>query len=94
VAMPARSPTFLTTPCHGHDHGLSPHPHPRPRPGPAAGGGGARARVARLCPFLGFLIKMNNFQPYKLSQHSVKTPYGIKPIQRLMLRAIEFYLIH
>ena len=39
----------------------------------------ARARVARLCPFLSFSIKMNNFQPYKLSQRSVKIPYGIKP---------------
>ena len=39
----------------------------------------ARARVARLCPFLSFSIKMNNFQPYKLSQRSVKISYGIKP---------------
>ena len=46
------------------------------RPAPAAA---ARARVASLCPFLSFSIKINNFQPYKLSQRSVKIPYGIKP---------------
>jgi hypothetical protein len=44
---------------------------------PADGGGGAH--VALLCPFLIFLIKMDNFQPNKLSQRSVKIPYGIKP---------------
>jgi len=54
-------------------HGL------RTRPGPAGGGGGARARVALLCPFLSFSIKMNNFQPNKLSQRSIKISYGIKP---------------
>ena len=50
-------------------HGLGPRPRPRPRP----------ARVAPLCPFLSFSIKMKNFQPYKLSQRLVKIPYGIKP---------------
>ena len=39
----------------------------------------ARARVALLYPFLSFSIKMNNFQPNKLSQRSVKISYGIKP---------------
>ena len=39
----------------------------------------ARARVALLCPFLSFSIKMDNFQPNKLSQRSVNIIYDIKP---------------
>jgi hypothetical protein len=44
-----------------------------PRPAAAA-----RMRVALLCPFLSFSIKMDNFQPNKLSQRSVKILYDIK----------------
>ena len=37
-----------------------------------------RAHVAPFCPFLSFSIKMDNFQPYKLSKRSFKISYGIK----------------
>ena len=79
LAMPAHSlaarlPARLTT------------PRPRPRltalawPSLAVGGGvRACVRVALLCPFLSFSIKMDNFQPNKLSKRPVKTTYGIKP---------------
>ena len=73
--LPASPPAYLprhTTP--------KPTPTASARPGLATGGGnGTRARVALLCPFLSFSIKMDNFQPNKLSQRSIKIPYGIKP---------------
>ena len=52
-------------------------PPTSPWHGPA-GGGGACVRVALLCSFLNFSIKMDNFQSNKLSKRSVKIPYGIK----------------
>ena len=57
----------------------SPRPRPRPSPRPGPAQPAARARVALLCPFLSFSIMMDNFQPNKLSQRSVKILYGIKP---------------
>jgi hypothetical protein len=38
-----------------------------------------RAHVALMGTFLNFSIKMDNFQPNKLSQRSVKISCGIKP---------------
>ena len=64
---------------HAHAHGLGPARARARGHGPGPTSGGARARVALLCPFLSFSIKMDNFQPNKLSQRSVKIPYGIKP---------------
>ena len=46
---------------------------------PTASARRRRARVALMCPFLSFSIKMDNFQPNKLSQRSVKIPYAIEP---------------
>ena len=55
-------------------HARPPRHAPTARPAAAA-----RARVALLCPFLSLLIKMDNFQPYKLSKRSVKISCGVKP---------------
>jgi len=91
LATPARSLTARLPAClpclaHGHGHSLGlglvrararahAHANALARPMEAA----ACARVALLCPFLSFSIKMDNFQPNKLSKHLVKIPYGIKP---------------
>ena len=55
----------------------------------------ARARVALLCLFLSFSIKMDNFQPNKLSKRSVKISYGIKPYTlNVMFHIVLFDLLN